>query len=103
MGLLLIALMFGVIYFFMIRPQQKKVQAQRELINNLEIGDVVITSSGIYGAVAEIEETVVWLEVAPEIELKVAKMAIEAMASAIGDDDEEDDELEAADAGDDEG
>lgn len=101
MGLILLVVMFAIVYMFMVRPQQKKVQAQRELLGSLEVGDVVVTSAGIHGAVAEIEDTVVWLEVAPEVELKVSKAAITEL---VEDPDEVEDEaeLEAADSSDDE-
>ncbi len=109
MGLIVLVLMFGVIYMLVIVPNQRRQKAHRQLLASLEVGDVVVTASGIYGAVAEIEDTIVWLEVAPEVELKVAKASV---TERIPDDDEEldddelddeYDELEAADASDDEG
>ena len=107
--LLPLVLIFGVMYLLVTRPQQKKAQAHRALLASMEVGDVVVTSSGIYGAVAEIEDAVIWLEVAPEVELKVAKAAVAELMPDLDDDDDddddenEDDELEAADASDDEG
>lgn len=110
--LLPLVLIFGVMYLLVTRPQQKKAQAHRALLASMEVGDVVVTSSGIYGAVAEIEDAVIWLEVAPEVELKIAKAAVAELIPDLDDDDDasdddddenEDDELEAADAGDDEG
>ncbi len=103
MGLLLLVVMFGVLYMLMIRPQQKKAAAHRQLLGSLEIGDVVVTSAGIYGAVAEIEDTFVWLEVAPDVELKVAKAAITDLALDEEVDEGDDEELEPAESGDDEG
>ena len=58
---------------------------------SLEPGMVVVTNAGIHGAVAELEDKVVWLEVAPEVELKVSRGPI----AEIVDDDEGDDEDEA--------
>jgi preprotein translocase subunit YajC len=55
-------LMFVVIYFFMIRPQQKRQKQEREFENNLKVGDRVITKSGMHGRVAELAETHVILE-----------------------------------------
>ena len=112
MGLIVLVLMFGVIYMLVIVPNQRRQKAHRELLASLEVGDVVVTSAGIHGAVAEIEDTIVWLEVAPEVELKVAKASVTERIPD-DDDDEDDDELddeyddeddlEAADASDDEG
>lgn len=98
-SLILFALMFVAIYFLMLRPQQQQKRAQAALHSSLQEGDLVLTSSGIYGAIAEVEGDVVWLEVAPEIELKVLKSVIVDRApddTADGDDDTDD----ADDAGD---
>lgn len=92
--LILLALM-GALYAFMIVPQQRKLKAHQKLLNSLEEGDVVITNSGIYGAIAEVEGAVVWLEVAPEVELKISKSAI---AEIVSDDEDDDEELIDADA-----
>lgn len=75
-SLLLFALIGGFLYFFMIAPQRRKMKAHRQLLNSLQPGDEVLTNAGIFGAVAEVEDNVVWLEVAPEVELKVQKMAV---------------------------
>lgn len=97
--IIFILLIYVVLYFFMIRPRQRQEAARRELISSVSIGDLVVTSAGIHGAVAEVEEDVVWLEVAPDVELKISKSAIAEVLR----DDGEPDELEAADSGDDEG
>ena len=95
--LIILVVMVGALYAFMIVPQQRRMKAHQQLLRSLEEGDVVITSSGIYGAVAEVEDDVVWLEVAPEIELKVAKSAITEKVvdhdeDAVDDEDAADDE-----------
>ncbi|MEZ5166676.1 MAG: preprotein translocase subunit YajC [Acidimicrobiales bacterium] len=96
MELVLIA-MFGAFYALMIVPQQRRTKAHQALLKSLEPGDVVVTNLGIYGAVAEVEDSVVWLEVAPEIELKVA---LSAIAERVPDGDDDADELVEADADD---
>lgn len=55
-------LMFVVFYFFMIRPQQKKIKQEKEFENALKVGDKIITKSGIHGKIAEIAETTVVIE-----------------------------------------
>lgn len=75
-SLLLFALIGGFLYFFMIAPQRRKMKAHRQLLSSLKHGDEVLTNAGIFGAVAEVEDNVVWLEVAPDVELKVQKMAV---------------------------
>ena len=101
-ALIFIAIMFGAIYLLMFRPQQKQRQAQEALHRSLKEGDVVMTNSGIYGAIAEVEDDVVWLEVAPEVELKVMKSMIADRAPEDSDDEVDDDadEAELAEQGD---
>jgi preprotein translocase subunit YajC len=60
----------------LIRPQQKRMRQQMELMNNLRVGDDVMTSAGIYGTISEIEEDTVLLEVAEDVLIRVAKNAI---------------------------
>lgn len=55
-------LMFVVIYFFMIRPQQKRAKQEKEFESNLKVGDRIITKSGIHGKVAELSEGTVVIE-----------------------------------------
>lgn len=94
-SLLFPALIVGFLYFFMIAPQRRKMKAHRQLLSSLNEGDEVLTSAGIYGAVAEVEDGVIWLEVAPEVELKVQKSSIVQVVSQT--DDSADDATDAAD------
>ena len=55
-------LMFVVVYFFMIRPQQKKARQEKEFEAGLKVGDKIITKSGLHGKVSEIAETTVVVE-----------------------------------------
>lgn len=57
-----IILMFVVVYFLMIRPQQKKAKSEKEFESTLKVGDKVITKSGIHGKVSDINDTTVVLE-----------------------------------------
>ncbi len=75
-GFLPIILMFVVFYFLLIWPQQKKAKAHRQLIANLQKEDTVITSSGIYGKITGITDTVVTLEIAEKVRIKVTRSAI---------------------------
>lgn len=89
MQLVILVVMMGALYAFMIVPQQRRMKAHQALLRSLEPGDVVVTNAGIYGAIVEVEEDVVWLEVAPEIELKVSKASV---AEKVTDDDSDDDD-----------
>jgi preprotein translocase subunit YajC len=55
-------LMFVVIYFFMIRPQQKKIKQEKEFESGLKVGDKIITKGGLHGKIAELAETTVVVE-----------------------------------------
>jgi preprotein translocase subunit YajC len=57
-----IGLMIVVIYFFMIRPQQKRAKAEKEFETSLKVGDKIITKSGLHGKIAELAETTVVVE-----------------------------------------
>jgi preprotein translocase subunit YajC len=68
--------MFGVFYFLMIRPQQKKMKKQNEMLSALTSGDEVVLSSGIIGKVAGLTDKVVTLEVAKDVKVKVLKSQV---------------------------
>lgn len=100
MSVVVLVVLMGALYAFMILPQQKRVKAHQQLVDSLVEGDLVVTNAGIHGAIAEVEDHVVWLEVAPEVELKIAKSAIAERINDIDEDDEDDDDLVEADADD---
>jgi preprotein translocase subunit YajC len=62
-------LIFVIMYFMVIRPQQKKSKQHQEMLNKLKKNDEVITSGGIYGKVIDLKDTVVTLEVAPNVRI----------------------------------
>lgn len=74
-------LMFVVIYFFMIRPQQKRAKNEKEFENNLKVGDKIVTKSGLHGKVAELAETTVIIETMSG-KLKMERSAISMEMSA---------------------
>ncbi len=69
-------LIFGIFYFLLIRPQQKKQKQHQEFINNLEKGTEVVTSGGIIGRITGITDDVVTLEVADKVRIKVVRNQI---------------------------
>jgi preprotein translocase subunit YajC len=73
MQLFPLILMFGIFYFLLIRPQQKKAKDHRALIDALKKGDMVITAAGIHGKVTSVDENIVTLEIAPGINIKIGK------------------------------
>ncbi len=75
-------LMFVVFYFLLIWPQQKKAKAHRQLLSNLKKGDEVVTASGIYGTITGITESVVTLEIAEKVRIKVSRSSIAGIVKA---------------------
>lgn len=65
-----------VFYLVLLLPQQRRQKAARQLLASIEVGDEVVLSSGIHGFISEIEGDVVWIEVAPDVDLKVSRSAI---------------------------
>lgn len=74
-------LMFVVIYFFMILPQQKKVKKEKEFESSLKVGDKIITKSGLHGKISELAETTVVIETMSG-KLKMERTAISMEMSA---------------------
>lgn len=74
-------LMFVVIYFFMIRPQQKKAKNEKEFESSLKVGDKIITKSGLHGKVSELADTTVIVETMSG-KLKMERSAISMEMSA---------------------
>lgn len=95
--LLLIGVVF---YFLLIRPQNQRRRAQMEMQSELEVGDDVVTTAGIYGTVTEIDDDygIVSLEVAPDTEIRFSRAAI--VQRLVDDEDEVDEEeIEEAEPG----
>ena len=64
-GILMWVVFFAIFYFLLIRPQKKKDKQLKDMRNNLNVGDKVITIGGIVANVAKVEEDVVILEIGP--------------------------------------
>ena len=79
MTLIPFALIFVILYFLVIRPQQKTGKEHPERLNNFKKNDEVMTSGGIYGKVVDLKETVVTLEVAPNVRIRVHRPQISAV------------------------
>ncbi|CAN7613750.1 preprotein translocase subunit YajC [Pseudoduganella sp. LjRoot289] len=71
-----LVLMFVVMYFLMIRPQQKRAKEQKAMMDALAKGDEVVTAGGILGKVSKVTDTYVTVEVAAGTEIVVQKPSI---------------------------
>lgn len=71
-----LVLMFVVMYFLMIRPQQKRAKEQKSMMEALTKGDEVITAGGILGKVVKVNDTYVTVEIAANTEIVVQKNSV---------------------------
>ena len=72
----IIIIAFLLLWLIVVRPQRKRQNQQRAMINELQVGDEVLTAGGIYGTVSRIDEDEVTVEIAPRTEVRVARRAI---------------------------
>lgn len=75
-SLIMIAAIFVLFYFMIIRPQSKRAKEQRELLNRLKKGDEVITTSGILGKINALDDQYIKLGIADGVEISVQKGAV---------------------------
>ena len=82
MALLFPLLLLAVMYVFLILPQRKRSKAHAELLRAVSPGDEILTSGGIYGGVTEIDGDDLYLEIAPDVEIKINRRAVSERISA---------------------
>jgi preprotein translocase subunit YajC len=84
-GFISTIIMFGAIilifYFMIIRPQQKRAKQREKLLSNLQKGDKVLTSGGLHGTIAGLDEKTVLLNVGDNIKLKFERSAITSIVT----------------------
>ena len=73
---IMLALIFVVMWFFMIRPQRKQQKELQNFRDSLKKGDKVVTIGGIYGTVCEIKDASVLIEVDNNVKIRVSKQAL---------------------------
>jgi len=72
----MIVLLFGVMYFMMIRPQQKRRREAEQMQRSLTVGDEVVTVGGLHGTVAGVDDDVVSIEIAPGVHARYSRPSI---------------------------
>jgi preprotein translocase subunit YajC len=94
---LLIFLMIPVaMYFLMIRPQRKRMKEQAAMQSSIGIGDEVITNSGIYGFVTGVEGDRFWLEIDDDVQIRIARAAVQGKVPSKTTDDAPADSIDKA-------
>jgi preprotein translocase subunit YajC len=79
--LIMFGAIFLIFYFMIIRPQQKRAKEREKLLSNLEKGDKVVTSGGIHGTIAGIDEKTILLAITDNVKVKVERSAITTVLS----------------------
>ncbi len=74
--IIFVVILFGLMYFVMIRPQRKRQQEHQHLIEELQRGDRVVTAGGIYGVIESISEDSVTIKVESGATMRVAKGSV---------------------------
>ncbi len=69
-------LIFVVFYFVLLAPMRKQQKKTKEMLAQLKKGDRVMTSGGIYGTVAQVEDQIVWVKISDTTKVKMAKSAV---------------------------
>ncbi len=78
LGLFIPMILIGAaMYFLMIRPQRRKMRAQQVLQSSIEVGDEVMTTSGMYGFVTLLEGDIAWLEIDDDVQIRIARAALQ--------------------------
>jgi preprotein translocase subunit YajC len=75
-GFLFIIIAFAFLYFVMVRPQKRRQLETQRMLNDLKVGDEIITSGGMYGEVTRLGEDDLTVRIAPELEVRVARRAV---------------------------
>jgi preprotein translocase subunit YajC len=94
-GLIFLILMMVIFYFMLIRPQKRRAQQHRDLVQSLVLGDEVVTIGGLLGTVARLEDEAIELEVSPGTRLRFLKSAVARKVTAETEEAAEEEALEA--------
>jgi preprotein translocase subunit YajC len=82
----MLLVMFVVIFFFMIRPEQKKAKERQKLLASIKRGDRVMTSSGIFGTVGNVKDTTIMVKIAENTVVEFSKGAVTNILNSDGSD-----------------
>ena len=73
--------LFAIMYFLVLRPQQRRVKEHREMVANVRRGDTVVTSGGLIGKVTKVDETEITVEIAENVRVRVVKGTLSEVRS----------------------
>ena len=75
-GFFLIIIAFVFLYFVLVRPQKRRQLQQQKMLNDVKVGDEIVTAGGMYGEIRELHDDDVLVRIAPELDVRVARRAI---------------------------
>ncbi|HAV20384.1 MAG: preprotein translocase subunit YajC [Bacillota bacterium] len=78
-SLVMLALMFGIFYFFLIRPQQVQQKKRKEMLDSLRKGNTVITIGGIYGQIVDVKDDNLVLQIADNVRIRTVRGAVSSV------------------------
>jgi preprotein translocase subunit YajC len=93
-----ILLLLVAFWLLLIRPAQRRQKQQQALISAVEVGDEIVTAGGLYGTVTALEDDELRLEIAPGIEVRLARRAVAGVVSEPAEEEPEEEEPEALEA-----
>jgi preprotein translocase subunit YajC len=79
--IIFIVILLAALWLLMIRPAQRRQREQQRLTAAMEVGDEIVTAGGLYGTVKALQDDEVRLEIAPGIEVRVARRAVAGVVS----------------------
>jgi preprotein translocase subunit YajC len=88
-GLFIIVIAFLFLYFVLVRPQKRRQLEQQRMLEQVSVGDEIVTAGGIYGEITAVDEDDVRVRIAPDLEVRVARRAIAGVTTRPNDDADE--------------
>jgi preprotein translocase subunit YajC len=93
-----ILLLLAAFWLLLIRPAQRRQKQQQALVSEVDVGDEIVTAGGLYGTVTELHDDEIRLEIAPGLEVRLARRAIAGVMPEPDEDLEEEAETEVDEA-----
>ena len=98
----MIVALFALLWLFVLRPQRRRQMDQLRMQDTLHVGDEVITAGGIRGYIRQLDEEVLKVEIAPDVQVRLDRRAVAAVVPEPVEDEEDDDANALTQAGSDE-
>jgi preprotein translocase subunit YajC len=73
--------MLAIFYFLLIRPQQRRQKEHKQMLSNLQKGDTIFTAGGLRGKITGLDESVITMEIADRVRVKVNRSAVGGLVS----------------------